>query len=115
VIGRAARFRNALDRVFPFPSHIAETLPDETMVCRCEGLTAGDIRRTVIESGESDINRIKAFCRLGMGRCQGRICAPTAAELIAATARVDISAVGRLRGQAPIKPMPLKHLAEIGR
>ncbi|EJJ26208.1 FAD/NAD(P)-dependent oxidoreductase [Rhizobium sp. CF142] len=114
LIGRAARFRNVLDRVFPFPSHIAETLPDETMVCRCEGLTAGDIRRTVIESGESDINRIKAFCRLGMGRCQGRICAPAAAELIAATARVDISAVGRLRGQAPIKPMALKHLAEIG-
>ncbi|XAZ20462.1 NAD(P)/FAD-dependent oxidoreductase (plasmid) [Sinorhizobium sp. B11] len=115
LIRRMARFRNVLDRVFPFPSHIAETLPDETMVCRCEGLTAGDVRRTVIDSGESDINRIKAFCRLGMGRCQGRICTPAAAEIIAATAGVDISVVGRLRSQAPIKPMSLKHLAAVGR
>ncbi|MBB3659729.1 NADPH-dependent 2,4-dienoyl-CoA reductase/sulfur reductase-like enzyme [Rhizobium sp. BK650] len=114
MIARSMRFRNALDRAFPFPSDIAGTLPDKTMICRCEGLTAGDIRHTVVTSGEFDINRIKAFCRLGMGRCQGRICGPAATELIATVARIDVSAVGRLRGQAPIKPIPLRDLTEVG-
>ncbi len=114
-VAGSARFRDALDRAFPLPSEIAQALPEETVVCRCEGLTAGDIRRTVARSGEADINRIKAFCRLGMGRCQGRICGPAAAELIASAARIDISAVGRLRGQAPVKPVPLKDLAEAAR
>lgn len=114
-VAASARFRDALDRMFPFPSEIAQGLADDTMVCRCEGLTAGDIRRTVARSGEADINRIKAFSRLGMGRCQGRICGPAAAELIAGAARIDISAVGRLRGQAPVKPVPLKDLAEAAR
>jgi NADPH-dependent 2,4-dienoyl-CoA reductase/sulfur reductase-like enzyme len=110
-IHRSARFRKALDSVFPYPSQIAAGLADETIVCRCEGLTAGVIRQAVHSSGEGDINRIKAFCRVGMGRCQGRLCGPAAAELIAASAAIDISAVGRLRSQAPIKPVSLSVLA----
>ncbi|TCU21249.1 NADPH-dependent 2,4-dienoyl-CoA reductase/sulfur reductase-like enzyme [Rhizobium azibense] len=105
-------FRRALDdHVFPFPHHFAEAIRDETIVCRCEGITAGQIRETVATTGEADINRIKAFSRLGMGRCQGRVCGAAACELIAATARTDISATGRLRGQAPLKPIPLSILA----
>jgi hydrogen cyanide synthase HcnB len=110
-IHRSARFRKTLDSVFPYPSRIAAGMADETIVCRCEGLTAGVIRQAVHSSGEGEINRIKAFCRVGMGRCQGRLCGPAAAELIAASAAIDISAVGRLRAQAPIKPVSLGALA----
>ena len=113
VIERSGRFRNALDRAFAFPSEIATNLLDETVVCRCEGLTAGNIRQAVRCSGEADINRIKAFCRVGMGRCQGRLCGQATAELIAACAAIDVSAVGRLRGQAPIKPLALNELADM--
>jgi hypothetical protein len=42
-----------------------------------------------------------------MGRCQGRFCAHAGAEVIAAEARVPLSSVGRLRGQAPVKPLPM--------
>lgn len=110
-ISRSARFRKALDRAFPYPSQIVAGITDETIVCRCEGLTAGVIRKAVHSSEEGDINRIKAFCRVGMGRCQGRLCGSAAAELIAASAAIDISAVGRLRAQAPIKPVSLSALA----
>ncbi|KQY15065.1 FAD/NAD(P)-binding oxidoreductase [Rhizobium sp. Root73] len=106
-IDMSARFRKALDTLFPYPSQIAAGIADETIVCRCEGLTAGTVRQAVHASGEGDINRIKAFCRVGMGRCQGRLCGPATAELIAASAGIDIAAVGRLRGQAPIKPVAL--------
>ena len=44
---------------------------DETIVCRCEEVTAGDIRQTIRE-GCSEPNEIKALTRCGMGNCQGR-------------------------------------------
>ena len=57
--------------------------------------------------GAKEANRAKAFSRVGMGRCQGRFCAHAGAEVIAAEARVPLEAVGRLRGQAPVKPLPM--------
>ncbi len=47
-----------------------------------------------------------------MGRCQGRVCEPAAAEIIAAALDRDIAAVGRLRAQAPVKPVPIAALAQ---
>jgi hypothetical protein len=45
-----------------------------------------------------------------MGRCQGRYCALAAAEVIAAAANIPVEQVGRLRGQAPIKPVSIGSL-----
>ena len=42
-----------------------------------------------------------------MGRCQGRFCALAAAELTAHALGVPLEAVGRLRVQPPVKPLPL--------
>ena len=55
----------------------------------------------------SEINRLKAFTRIGMGRCQGRVCEHAAAELLARSRGVDIERVGRLRRQPPVKPIPV--------
>ncbi len=55
--------------------------------------------------GEIEANRAKAFSRVGMGRCQGRYCGEAAAEVIAAASGVATEAVGRLRAQAPVKPL----------
>jgi hypothetical protein len=46
------------------------------------------------------------MCRVGMGRCQGRMCAMATAEIIATQSGRDVQSVGRLRGQAPVKPLP---------
>ncbi|KGM30043.1 bacterioferritin-associated ferredoxin, partial [Inquilinus limosus] len=54
-----------------------------------------------------ELNRLKALCRVGMGRCQGRMCGAAAAEILAAHRGVPVEAVGRLRGQAPVKPIPV--------
>jgi len=106
----AARFREALERTFAYPHEEVAALPDDVVVCRCEGLSAGAIRQTVERCGEADINRVKAFCRVGMGRCQGRLCGAAAAEIVAAASGTTIESVGRMRGQAPIKPIPLAEL-----
>jgi len=44
--------------------------------------------------------------RVGMGRCQGRTCGVAAAEILAHACSSAPQSVGRLRGQAPIKPLP---------
>jgi hypothetical protein len=97
-----------LARAFTVPQGAAAALADEVPVCRCEAITAGEIRRTVGPGfGAGEINRAKAFSRIGMGRCQGRFCGFGGAEILAHALGVDQGAVGRLRGQAPVKPIPL--------
>lgn len=99
------RFRRGLEIAFPFPEDWATRAPDAMTICRCEEVSAGDIRQTVAE-GHWELNRVKAMCRVGMGRCQGRMCGLAAAEIVAQASGRDIASVGRLRGQAPIKPLP---------
>ena len=99
------RFRQGLMQAFPWPSGLAVSLPDEAIVCRCEAITAGELRAVVNEKGAREANRAKAFSRVGMGRCQGRYCAHAGAEVIAQEAGVPIESVGRLRGQAPVRPV----------
>lgn len=102
---RIGEFRNGLERAFAFPEHWASETADEVIVCRCEEVLAGDIRQ-VVREGHWEINRVKAHCRIGMGRCQGRMCGAAAAEIIACESRRPVSDIGRLRAQAPIKPLP---------
>lgn len=99
------RFRHGLETAFPFPEDWAAQTADAVTICRCEEVSAGDIRQTVAE-GHWEINRVKAMCRVGMGRCQGRMCGLAAAEIVAQASGRDVSSIGRLRGQAPIKPLP---------
>ncbi|GAU06575.1 NAD(P)/FAD-dependent oxidoreductase [Burkholderia stabilis] len=101
------RFRAGLAQAFPWPAQQAATLSDDTILCRCEGVSVGELRRVIRDEGACEANRAKAFSRVGMGRCQGRYCAHAGAEVIAAAAGVPLEAVGRLRGQAPVKPLPV--------
>jgi sarcosine oxidase subunit alpha len=59
------------------PSQIYEKQlpPDEAIVCRCERITAGEIKRAV-RSGVRDMNQLKALTRAGMGACGSKTCRP---------------------------------------
>jgi NADPH-dependent 2,4-dienoyl-CoA reductase/sulfur reductase-like enzyme len=107
------RFRQGLAQAFPWPAQQAAQLPDEAIVCRCEAITAGELRRVVCEMGAQEANRAKAFSRVGMGRCQGRYCGHAGAEVIAHAAGVPVEQVGRLRGQAPVKPLSMAVQEEV--
>lgn len=99
------RFAQGLNQAFPWPAEQASRLSDDTIVCRCECVSAGELRQVVQQMGACESNRAKAFSRVGMGRCQGRYCSHAAAEIIAEAANVPLEQVGRMRGQAPVKPM----------
>jgi len=85
---------------------------DGVLVCRCEEVTAGEIRRSVA-LGCVGPNQIKAFNRCGMGPCQGRMCGLTVAEVIADERKVSPAEVGYYRIRPPIKPITLGQLAGI--
>lgn len=98
---RMERFRLELAQAFPWPALQAAQLPNDAIVCRCEAITAGELRRVVWTMGAQEANRAKTFSRVGMGRCQGRYCGHAGAEVVAEAAGVPLEQVGRLRGQAP--------------
>lgn len=104
------RFRQGLETLCPPPADWAAQAEDELVVCRCEEISAGELRRCVRDTGTRELNRLKALTRIGMGRCQGRMCAPGAARLLADAAGCDLADVGRLRAQPPVKPVPIAAL-----
>ena len=107
-LDRALGLQAAFARAFPLPAGLAAGLADGDIACRCEAVTAGEIRDAVRRDvGATEVNRAKAFTRVGMGRCQGRFCEPGAAEIVAATLGVPVAQVGRLRAAAPVKPIPM--------
>ncbi len=106
-LSRIAAFRRSLSAAFPFPADWADAIADDTMICRCEGVTAGAVREVARSGQAREMNRAKALTRAGMGRCQGRMCSATTAELLSRTLGSGPDGVGRLRAQPPIKPLPI--------
>ena len=102
-----SRFAAGLARAFPWPADMVRRLPGETVVCRCECITAGDLRE-IVSYGGAEANRAKSLGRVGMGRCQGRYCQLAGAEIVAAAGGLEATAAaGRLRSQAPVRPAPI--------
>ncbi|MZI92017.1 NAD(P)-binding protein [Vibrio sp. CAIM 722] len=106
-LGHYTTFSYGLTKAFPFPTTWAANVSDDTVICRCENVTAGDIRATVHNKGAEEMNQLKAHCRSGMGRCQGRVCSTAIHELLAYETNKPIDAVGRIRSQSPLKPIPI--------
>jgi NADPH-dependent 2,4-dienoyl-CoA reductase/sulfur reductase-like enzyme len=104
---RHVRFSRGIAKAFPWPHEQVAAIPDTTLICRCEAITAGELRTSVTDLNSPEVNRAKAFSRVGMGRCQGRFCGLASQEIVAAANAAPIESVGRIRGQAPVKPLPI--------
>ncbi|MFF8860732.1 NAD(P)/FAD-dependent oxidoreductase [Streptomyces sp. NPDC015139] len=78
---RLRSFAAALDAVYAPPAGWAGEVPDDTVVCRCEEVTAREVRTAADTLGASDPRTVKLLTRAGMGWCQGRMCAPAVAAL----------------------------------
>src|SRR5262245_38054868 len=87
---------------------------DDTLVCRCEEVTARQVR-DMARLGCEGPNQMKAFLRCGMGPCQGRLGGLTVTELIAAERRTTPAEVGYYRLRPPVKPITLGELASLPR
>ena len=106
---RHLRMRPFLDALYR-PVKALRQPSDETVVCRCEEVTAGDIR-DMVRMGCLGPNQTKSFGRPGMGPCQGRLCGLTVSEIIADERGVAVAEVGYYRIRPPLKPITLGELA----
>ena len=104
-------FREVLDEIYPVGAGIYELASPETIVCRCEDLTAGDLE-AVIEEGADDPNVVKSLTRVGMGLCQGRYCARQVTGMVARHSGVSIDQVKLATIRPPVKPVPIGAIAE---
>jgi thioredoxin reductase len=96
-----------------FPRGLSGKLPeDDTIVCRCEEVRAGEIRHQMME-GATDINHIRGVLRCGMGPCQGRSCASTVARLLNEPKKLCARPPQPFRSRPPIRPLPLIALANL--
>ncbi|MFA9396174.1 MAG: FAD-dependent oxidoreductase [Halodesulfovibrio sp.] len=85
---------------------------DETLICRCEEVTAGSIR-DAIKTKETTPEMVKAITRCGMGPCQGRMCTIALNEIVAAETGQTIEMVTAPRVRPPVRNLSLGELAKM--
>jgi NADPH-dependent 2,4-dienoyl-CoA reductase/sulfur reductase-like enzyme len=110
-LARAERGRAFLD-VLSQPAKQFRIPADDTIVCRCEEVTAQEILDSV-KIGATGPNQLKAYRRTGMGPCQGRLCGLTVTELMAEARGKTRDEIGYYRLRAPVKPIMLSELASL--
>jgi NAD(P)H-nitrite reductase large subunit len=110
LLRRHRRFQRALWDLYQAPPYSARRATAETVICRCEEVTLGQIEQALAENMTS-AGAIKRRTRLGMGRCQGRYCEPMLEALL-------VERLGKERGEftgfaprVPVKPVPIGELA----
>lgn len=108
---RARALRPFLDAAYP-PAQDILVPRDETILCRCEEITAGQIR-TAAHAGADGPRQVKTATRAGMGPCQGRICDLSVVMTLAqATGRAPPD-LGPHRARSPSKPITLDELSRL--
>jgi D-hydroxyproline dehydrogenase subunit alpha len=104
-IRRARRFQNALWQLFDGAPLRPRGIDNAAVVCRCEELIAGELR-TAIRAGHDTPAAVKRATRAGMGRCQGRYCAPIIAQLCPS----EVDEFSLFAPRPPAKPVPIHAL-----
>lgn len=96
---------------FEFDTEHPENLADDAYICRCERVTAGEIR-ALIREGVRDINQIKAVTKASMGACGGKTCLNMIRRMFLAEG-IPLSEVT----ETPVRPvfveMPVRVLANL--
>ncbi|MGN0154081.1 MAG: (2Fe-2S)-binding protein [Lachnospiraceae bacterium] len=83
---------------------------DDMIICRCEEVTKGEIRRAVHE-GLYTINEIRRYLRTGMGLCQGQTCAKLVKGIVARELGVSPAELEPATSRAPMRPTEMKIFA----
>lgn len=109
-LAAAAGFRRLIDTLYP-PTELEIT--DATLICRCEEVTAGQVRASLCNRPQLGPDGVKINTRAGMGPCQGRQCGLTLTRLVGEMHGGTPDAVGYLHIRSPLKPLTLGELATL--
>ncbi|MGI6057228.1 MAG: (2Fe-2S)-binding protein [Bilifractor sp.] len=102
--------REWLNRKYDGAPFIAK-LDDDLIICRCEEITKGEIRKAV-HDGMYTLDEVKRFLRPGMGPCQGMTCSRNVKGIVAAELGVSPDSLDESRPRAPQRPVVI---AEFGK
>ncbi len=83
---------------------------DEVLVCRCEEVSRGDIKRAIAKGARS-LDAIKRRTRCGMGLCQGHSCGRVAAGILAGELGLAVQEVSASRRRPPVGAIGVGELA----
>lgn len=100
---------NILDRSVQLGEFIPEP-DDDRIVCRCEEVTKGEIRRAV-HDGMFTITEIRRYLRAGMGLCKGQTCAKLVKRIVAQELQVSPAVLEPATSRAPMRPLEMKIFA----
>ncbi|WP_342069271.1 FAD-dependent oxidoreductase [Yoonia algicola] len=103
------RFQSRLWPLYDIAPRKVTDLPRETVICRCEELTLGDIC-TGLDGKPGHVGTLKRATRVGMGRCQGRYCGPVAARMVAETTGTPVENLSFFAPRVPIKPVAISSI-----
>jgi hypothetical protein len=106
-----AGFRRVMDELYRFGPGIYTLAEGDTTLCRCEEVRV-DEALAAMREGATHVNEVKAWTRVGMGRCQGRLCGPALAHLVARATGRPVTDAGVFTPRPPAKPVPLAALAQ---
>jgi hypothetical protein len=107
---RNERFQRELAALYAAPRLVDQLADAETLVCRCEGVTLGAVDAAFVR-GTASIGAVKRTTRAGMGRCQGRYCAPVLAEIAARRSGSPLDEDAWFAPAPPFKPLPVDLVA----
>jgi len=96
-----------LNHLCHLPSVAYQEIPDDTLICRCENITMGTIKKA-IQQDFTTSGGLKKATRCGMGRCQGRICGPVIVDIIMALTKKAPEAIGPTLSRAPVKNVAIR-------
>jgi thioredoxin reductase/bacterioferritin-associated ferredoxin len=105
----ARTFGDTISRLMTLRPGLAQSISQETVVCRCEEVTRSQIERAAMD-GTREINQLKSTTRCGMGPCQGRMCGDASRELLAEAGNKSRSDVGVWTARAPLRPLTVDDL-----
>lgn len=108
-LSRELAARPFLDALFR-PRRSVFAPADKTIVCRCEEITAAQVR-AMATIGQPGPNQVKAALRTGMGPCQGRQCGYSIMQILASAQGRQPEDVGFFHIRPPLKPITLGELA----
>ncbi|MFO8088753.1 MAG: NAD(P)/FAD-dependent oxidoreductase [Desulfatiglandaceae bacterium] len=103
-------FGRLINRVSVPPVGLWRNIHDDTIICRCEDVTMGNIRKSSVD-GVLTPGGIKRATRCGMGMCQGRTCGPVLHDLISMQAGFT-DPVPPLSARIPVKPIGVSSLLD---
>ena len=83
---------------------------DDMIICRCEEVTKGEIRRAVHE-GMFTVTELRRYLRAGMGLCQGQTCAKLVKGIMARELGVSPAELEPATSRSPMRPIEMKIFA----